>query len=414
MSSHDAVLVLGSYRQTLTVIRSLARAGWRVILGAPDTKAFCARSRYVHEIWRHPPLTPAPEPFGEALRAFLRSHPEVRFVFPVGERELHALALGAARLPATVGAVMACPEAALRCLDKAGMYRLAQRLGVPVAPFGTVHSRAQLVQRVREFGLPCVVKPNDSLSSFFAHKAVILSAHAQLTRVLLEWPRREGFALVQRFVPGRRVNAHFLAHDGRLLAYFEQAVARTDRRDGTGYCVDGVTVAPNAVRRAHCERLVRELRYEGVGCAQFLSDPVSGAMHFLEINPRLDANCAIPYYAGYDFPALALAHARFLRGELPAPPSETKRYRAGRRGNWLSGDIAGLLAARRARNLSGGQTFLWGLRALFSFLRAHVHLTWSWRDPLPTALLFAHFLLPYLRWGKAGTAWQKAARALAK
>src|SRR3954467_14252872 len=44
-----SVLVLGDYRQTVTVVRSLARAGYEVTLGTDDPRSSTAFSRYLHD-----------------------------------------------------------------------------------------------------------------------------------------------------------------------------------------------------------------------------------------------------------------------------------------------------------------------------------------------------------------------------
>ena len=64
------VLVLGDYRQTVTVVRSLARAGCRVILGTDDPNSSTARSRYLWDVWVYEGA--CPKRFRDDLEAWLR------------------------------------------------------------------------------------------------------------------------------------------------------------------------------------------------------------------------------------------------------------------------------------------------------------------------------------------------------
>src|SRR5215471_15838484 len=85
MRNQRAVLVLGSHRQSLAVIRGLAAAGTRVVFGYPATSGpgFVGHSRWVDALWPHPAFDSRSPTFIEALRAYLDAHPTVRFVFPV-------------------------------------------------------------------------------------------------------------------------------------------------------------------------------------------------------------------------------------------------------------------------------------------------------------------------------------------
>ena len=149
-------------------------------------------------------------------------------------------------------------------------------------------------------------------------------------------------------------------------------------------------MAPDARLRGYCEQLIANLGYSGAGCAQFLVDDVRSTVSFLEINPRLDATCAIPYYCGYDFPRMAVECVGHRLGMVSQVSRNLDEYTAGRVGVWLYGDLQGLLEAWRRKELSLKSALLWLGRMSGSFVRADFHLVWSWRDPLPAMVLYAH------------------------
>ena len=391
VTSRFEVLVIGNYRQTLTVIRSLARANYRVILGRSKPRAFTQYSRYIEGIWEHPDIDCHGEEFLTALSAFAKSRTAPLFIFPVGERELSVLAHNVPELPPATMVVMPDSATVLTCLNKVTFYELATRLGLPVAELHLAKSLPELMARAEGIGFPCVVKPIGSLTDFQDQKAVVLHKCDELPRKLPSWPLGNASLIVQKFSSGLRHNCHFLADQGELLAYFEQRVLRTDRPDYTGFGVDCDSVPPTTALKNHTAKLVRELGYSGLGCVQFLVDEARGTTSLLELNPRLDATCAVPYYCGYDFPAMAVELAAYHLQIAKNRPTNDSIYPL-RRGVWSSGDLTRLGEDIRGQRVSRGEV-LGRLRQIArSFWLADFHLTWSWRDPLPTWHVFAGML----------------------
>jgi hypothetical protein len=124
---------------------------------------------------------------------------------------------------------------------------------------------------------------------------------------------------------------------------------------------------------------------------QFLVDEAQGTISLLELNPRLDATCAIPYYCGYDFPAVAVELAAYGRQLASTRPANDSNY-PHRRGVWTSGDLTRLGQDIRAQRVSWGEIRGRLVQITRSFWMADFHLTWSWRDPLPTCCVYAEML----------------------
>lgn len=80
--SSSKVLVIGNYCQTITVIRSLARAGYYIIVGCDEKRVFTQYSRHTSEVWRHPDITKSEEDFIAALTKFLARRQDIALVFP--------------------------------------------------------------------------------------------------------------------------------------------------------------------------------------------------------------------------------------------------------------------------------------------------------------------------------------------
>jgi hypothetical protein len=372
-------LVLGDHRQSLAVARSLHRAGYRVIAGRSGGRTILERSRHVAEVWNHPPDSDVPA-WTAALERFCAEREDVGIVFPVGDREIEFAAALAPRLPALV--VVA--RSLVPCGSKRAILAVAEALGVPTQPWESIDDPAALEPAIGRVGLPVVLKPDVSTADTCGFKVSILRSPADARRMAKMFPPGPAF-LVQRFAQGVRHNVYFVARAGRLLSYAEIRALRTDRPDGTGLAVEGESVRPSPVLRDWTSALAAELCYTGAGCAQFLVDAPSGTVTFLEINARLGANCAATCACGHDLPRLFV--------EALTGVAEVQRpARVGRRYAWLHGDLDGLKSALHPRMVTWNEAAVWLLKLSRAQVRAHDHITWSWRDPLPTVAIYAQWL----------------------
>jgi biotin carboxylase len=380
--SRGSVLLLGNYRPTICLVRELKALGYRTVVGRGGGEGGAERSRFTDEVWDHPPLGADPAAFVHALAALLGRRPEIRVVFPVAEAFVRAVSAARDRLPAD--RVYAIPDGTGIdvTLDKVAAYALAASVGVPVAPYAIVGSTAALRERSAAIGYPVVIRPLDSTRRLGDEKALIVRSEAELPR----WPPGQAALLVQRYATGRRHNLYFAAQAGRLVRLVEAVIDRTDRADDTGLAVEGRTVASAPDLTLFTERLTAALRYTGVGCAQFQVDRRTGAVSFLEVNPRIGGNHAIAAAAGLELGSLSIVLAS---PDAPAVPFVGGR--AGLRYAWTYGDLRGFARAL-ASGLPPGSAVRWAVRLVRALVRADVHVTWRRDDPLPTLALYARTL----------------------
>ena len=154
--------------------------------------------------------------------------------------------------------------------------------------------------------------------------------------------------LVQRYSPGPRHSVYFAARNGCVLARLEVVSERTDRIDGTGFAVEGISVPADPTLLTYADSLLAQSDYSGIGCLQFLRRS-DGSFHFLELNPRLGGNSAIAVHCGLDLPWLA---CELAQNRLDGPPSSAG-MRLGQRYAWTFGEVQGI---RRARARGGNTT----------------------------------------------------------
>ncbi len=272
-ASRGDVLVLGDYRQTLTVVRSLSRAGYRPVLGQCGKGGMACDSRHVAEVWHHPPAADdSARRFCRALSSYLASNPAVRCVFPVGEKEVSFLTRHHELLPTSVEYTMPGEPVVNACLNKIATLDLLGELDIPHAEYRIATGKDEVVSAIEAVGYPCVIKPESEQTKIFGLKALVLHSPEEFKETLSRWPEGSANWIVQKYFDGPRHNVYFFAKDGQLQSRVEVRIDRTDRVDGTGYAVEGVSVPPTDSLSEYTARLAERLDYTGAGCAQYLVD----------------------------------------------------------------------------------------------------------------------------------------------
>lgn len=396
LNATPSVLLLGDSRTTLTFIRSLAAVGYPIITGRSEHTSYGQYSRYTSEVWQHPPAEGGGKIFMTAVQQFLLSRPDISLIFPLGDRQATHLAMYSHMIPESAKVVMAEPSVVLSCMDKNEMCEIASELGIPQCRFATASSMKELKDQANDLGYPCVVKPEDPTVRIFGEKAVICRSAEELEKHFPSWPADIKGLLLQQYARGFRHNIQLLASEGELLCSLETRTLRTDRWNDTGYTVESVSVKRHPLMHDYCKKLLKRLNYSGLGCAQFLLDDETNTMIFLEMNPRLGAAFGVANHCGIDFPAMAAD--LFLNDRWDRSFGDID-YPEGRRIVWTHGDLEGLIHERE--RITRKEAVAWLGRTVKSFIHAHVHASWSWKDPLPTLVactrLTCRVLLKLLR-----------------
>jgi len=377
------VLVIGNYRPTVATVRSLGRAGCRLVVGCPPLRWYAEKSRHVSEAWIHPPLEDSA--FGPALLDFLFRRPDIDVIFPVSGHAIMQLCELHNQLPRPLPLAMPTPRLVELCDHKTGLLEVAKRVGVPYPAWTLVDGPADLKEAAGYIGFPCVIKPAGAERRLFGEKALIFHDVKALDDRLRAWTDDGCKLIVQRYVDGVRHNLHLVAKDGRLLRCLDTVSLRTQRLNGAGLTVSAISVPTPPLMREWCAKLLAAIDYTGIGCLQFLHNQKSGETAFLELNPRMAAGSGIAPYCGLDLPRHALELALGLPVESESAPDD---YRMGMRYAWTEGDLAGLAIMFRQRQIGMGEALAWLGRAFRDAVTADIHATLDWRDMGPTLAIY--------------------------
>jgi len=371
------ILILGNYRNALTVARRLGRQ-YKVVLGGAGGAGRVDRSRFVAETWPLPDASS--DEFAEALESLLQNMPEKPVLFPIGDAELSGLLRVPSVLDGRVRAVMPAPDVVAKCLDKAANVDLASSLQIPQASYRKIKQLSELQNAVRDVGCPCIIKSDNQLSLAFGKKAYRVNDPGEITTLITQRREPEHGLIVQAMANGLRHNVYFAADKGRLVGAMEARVTRTNIFDGSGFTVESESLPLSDDLRCYTGQLVAALGYHGIGNTQFLIGQQKGEISFLEISPRMGAAFAVTVPCGFDF---AHAGLNLAIGEPLRPEFLPCDYPPGCCFAWSFGDLIGLTDAARSGEITSAQAGIWLWRIVRAAFTADIHATWSWQDPLP-------------------------------
>jgi D-aspartate ligase len=284
-----AVVVGVGWVAGLAAIRSLGRAGIRVLAVDERKSALGFRSRYAE-----PHLAPTRE--GDAYVGFLRElGPGV--VFPTHDDDVETIARNRSELAFT------CPfpgwDVLGRAQDKREQVAAAVRAGVRVPSTADAPSD--------DVRLPAVVKP--ARAPEFRRRFGVKAFRCETPSELAEaFERAAGFEpLVQEWIPGGDDSLYtlgsYVAEDGRALGIFSgRKLRQTPRAIGTARVAEAVW-EDEVVEQGLA--LIRELGLWGISQVEFKRDPRDGHFKLIEVNPRLWEWHGLAAASGVDLPLIA-------------------------------------------------------------------------------------------------------------
>lgn len=373
-----SALILGNYRPSFVFAKTLSQNGYRVVCGLDGYDRGAEVSRFVDALWDHASFEADPAEFQKDLTAFLARRKNIELVCPLAENFVRAFAQGQLTLPEGTTLISITSDIVNQCLDKPGLLTLAKDLDIPVAPFALTNSCAQVKEQAAKIGFPLVVRPLASTTRLSGKKAVTVNTMDALKTGYDIWRTDNPDLLIQRHVSGKRDNIYFAAFKGRITRYLHAKIVRTDQPDGSGLAVEGETIAPSRTIEAHTRKLVSALNYSGIGCAQYLVDPATNQITFLELNPRIAGNHALPELCGLELGDYLLKTA------TGKPTDQTLRYgREGLRYSWLAGELDSIKQRQQDKSLKSPDALIAAFHAIKTAIAANADMGFSLSDIKP-------------------------------
>lgn len=323
-----AIVTDALWRKSLSAIRSLGAAGYRVFALGDSRLTTGFYSRYVSRRFIGPSAATDPDGFGAALaRAVDAAHGQPAAILPMEDASCEWLLARGGGLPASARWLLPAQEAFAVARDKARTFETAMRLGLPCPETYAPHTAEDLRSLLGELPLErFVVKPRIGTGS----AGVIYGADIAGVQLDVHWATHGPLLLQQRVPPaGAALGVSLLYDDGgRARAAFAHRRLREYPVTG-GPSTQRVSIPLDGLGE-QSRQLLEGLSWSGVAMVEWKVDPDSGRPLLLEINPRFWGSLALAVRAGVDFPAWYADAA--LGRPLPSVPPD---YPAGVLTRWM-------------------------------------------------------------------------------
>lgn len=329
----------GEQRAALAVVRSLGRAGHRVLVASAAPRPLAAASRWAADALTVPDPLTDPEGFARAIAGMVQAR-SVEVVLPMTEAA--HLALLPARHLLRPAVVPAPPlDTFVRTADKGLVLDIAASVGIAIPRQVTIQSLP--VQGAVDIGslrFPVVVKPSRTVGEAEGRREKLGVRHAgdsaRLTELLAALPQAGFPVLIQERIVGPGLGVFVLRWGGRTIARFAHTRLREKPPSG-GVSVLAESVPGDPALLAATDALLAALGWEGVAMVEYKRDRSTGRPYLMEINGRFWGSLQLAIDAGVDFPRLLVEAA------MGRVPPDSLAWKFGLRSRWFWGDLDHLL-----------------------------------------------------------------------
>jgi predicted ATP-grasp superfamily ATP-dependent carboligase len=371
----------GEQRSALAAVRSLGRAGHRVLVCSPRRLCMAGASRFCVRHRQAPDPLSDPAGFVASVIDLIRST-NVEVILPMTEASLLAVLPERERF---AGVRIPFPDLKrfVAICDKAAVTAAAERVGIRVPRQLVLAAPSLAPAEAAELRFPLVIKPARSVSGEAGSRAKHGVVHARdagsLAAILKVLPAAAFPALLQERIVGPGVGIFLLLRDGEPAAAFAHRRIREKPPSG-GVSVYRESIPLDAGLLEQSVALLRHFDWDGVAMVEYKVDEGTGMPYIMEINGRFWGSLQLALDAGVDFPRLLVDG-----GSNPLNDG----YAAGVRSRWEWGDVDHLLARlRRSPEFlalpegapSRGRAVVDFLRAFAPPARPEV---FRWSDPRP-------------------------------
>lgn len=376
----------GQARSSLTVVRSLGRKGFEIVVGESSRTALAFFSKYCKKSVVYPCPKSNPEAFIEFMINHLRSN-SYDVVFPMDDVTIAILSRYKQELSQYTKLPIADFQTIMKARDKSKTMKIATEYGIPCPLTFNVHDFSQLKGIKEKLELPVVIKPKESSGSrgilYVRSKDMLEEAYKRVHKVY-PWP------IIQEYIPTRENKLHVCAlfnEKAEPIAHFQQRIIREYPVNG------GVGTLWESIYDADILslglRLFRAFQWYGIVMAEFIIDSRDGKPKLMEINPRFWNTLALAVQCGVDFPYLL-----FRLAMDPDMGPVKIEYELGKRARWLlPGDFLHFLSNPDRFKLKP---------SFFQFFnKGTTHVMFQPDDPLPVLGFFVvalRFMLNMEKW----------------
>jgi D-aspartate ligase len=331
LGRHSATILLGdaSYYGTLAAVRSLGRAGVKVVTVDPSSICHSRYSRYSSQHLRCPAFEDSGA-WAEWLLREGRVGPR-RAIYATSDAVSFALARYRDELSLDFELYQPGLDAVMSILDKGLLMQNAQAVGIETPPTWFPQDGAEAARIAKDVGETVLIKPSSQLAQRTKTKGTLVESYGPRLQsifdsYLKDQSTNSEFAkqhpvtmtpLIQLYYPQTLENVYSLSGfrekiGGGIIMRAARKVLQQPRRIGIGLCFEPTTVDPLLAEQT--KRLCERIGYYGVFELEFIL--AEGKAMLIDFNGRFYNQIAFDIARGMELPALAYAAATRDQAEV--------------------------------------------------------------------------------------------------
>jgi predicted ATP-grasp superfamily ATP-dependent carboligase len=325
----STVILLGdaNYYGTLAAVRSLGRAGIKVVTVDPSIISAGRYSRYTSQHLRCPAFEET-SAWAEWLMRRARTGPR-QAIYATSDAVSFALARYRDELSADFELYQPGLNTIMSILDKGCLMQHAQAVGIETPSTWYPENGTEAAKIAKEAGVSVMIKPRSQLAQRTMTKGSIVKSE-YLQSVFDSYVRDQStnseFAkqcsttmtpVIQQFHPQAMENVYSLSGfrekaGGEIIMRSARKIMQQPRRTGIGLCFGPAVIDPLLAEKAR--RLCERVGYYGVFELEFIL--AEGKAMLIDFNGRFYHQIAFDIARGMELPALAYAAATRNQAEL--------------------------------------------------------------------------------------------------
>jgi D-aspartate ligase len=320
----SAAILLGNaaYYGTLAAVRSLGRAGVKVVTVDPSTICHSRYSRYASQHLRCPKFEETTA-WAEWLITTARVAPR-QAIYATSDAVSFALACHREALSADFELYQPSLETVISILDKGRLIQHAQAVGIATPPTWSPQTSSEAAKIAKGVDGKLLIKPRSQLAQRTQLKGYAVDCRKHDVQQIFETYLRDQssrgeFAkrypetmvpLIQQYYPEAVENVYSLSgfrekNSGEMILRGARKILQQPRGVGVGLCFEPADVDPTLANLT--KQLFERIGYYGVFELEFIY--AEGKAMLIDFNGRFYSQIAFDIARGMDLPALAYAAA---------------------------------------------------------------------------------------------------------
>jgi D-aspartate ligase len=331
LATQSPAILLGNanYYGTLAAVRSLGRAGVKVVTVDPSRICHARYSRYSSQHLTCPAFEES-SAWAEWLLQKARIGPR-RAIYATSDAVLFALARYRDELSADFELYQPGLDTVMSILDKGLLTQHAQAIGIETPPTWFPQNSAEAEKIAKDAGGPVLIKPRSQLAQRTKTKGTMVESRGHRVQSIFDSYMKDQstnseFAkqypvimtpLIQQYYPQVVENVYSLSGfrekiGGGVIMRAARKILQQPRAIGIGLCFEPTLVDPLLADRA--KRLCERIGYYGVFELEFIL--AEGKAMLIDFNGRFYHQIAFDIARGMELPTLAYAAATRNQAEV--------------------------------------------------------------------------------------------------